>query len=138
MMPSRVEHANISVTDVDKAIRFFCTAMPDFQVRHDSGPGPKRWVHLGTDASYIAINQMPPPAEGTFQRDRPGYNHIGFVVDGADARHDRMLAAGYHEGFVPSPHPHRKRVYFLDNDGIEYEFVQYCSGKPEERSDYSL
>ena len=135
LMRSYLEHANISVTDVDKAVRFFHSAMPDFQVRHDSGPGPERWVHLGTDTSYIAINQMPPSANQTFQYHQPGYNHIGFVVDDADVLRERMLAAGYREGFIPPPHPHRKRVYFLDSDGIEYEFVQvlYRRCGPEKR-----
>ena len=46
-MESYVEHANISVTDVDAAIRFFTTVMPDFQVRHDTGPVAKR-MHLSS------------------------------------------------------------------------------------------
>lgn len=137
-MPSYVEHANISVNNVDEAIRFFHTAMPDLYVRHDSGPGPERWVHLGNETSYIAINQMPPPAEGEFQVQRPGFNHVGFVVDDADALHARMLAAGYREGYIPEPHPYRKRVYFLDKDGMEYEFVQYYSDEPRKRNDYEL
>ncbi|MBT3382012.1 MAG: VOC family protein [Lentisphaerae bacterium] len=137
-MESYVEHTNISVTDVDKSIRFFSTAMPDLRVRHDSGPGPKRWVHLGTDVTYISINQMPPPAEGEFECHRPGYNHIGFVVSDADVLRERMLEAGYQEGFVPEPHPHRKRVYFIDNDGMQYEFVQYYSDDVAEKNDYEL
>ena len=96
-MASYVEHANISVTDVDEAVRFFTTALPDFRVRHDSGPGPKRWVHLGTDATYISINQMPDPAEGKFLRHRPGYNHVGFGIEDADVVRERMLAAGYRD-----------------------------------------
>ena len=137
-MESYVEHTNISVTDVDKTLRFFKTALPDFRVRHDSGPGPKRWVHFGTDATYVSINQMEPPAEGTFARCRPGYNHVGFVVADADALRARMLAAGYKEGFVPKPHPHRKRVYIIDDDGMEYEFVEYYSDDPAEKNDYKL
>ena len=137
-MESYVEHTNISVTDVDEAIRFFTTALPDFWVRHDSGPGPKRWVHLGTDTTYISINQMPDPAGAKFLRHRPGYNHVGFVVEDADTLRERMLAAGYQEGFVPKPHLYRKRVYFIDNDGIEYEFVQYYSDDFAERNDYDV
>jgi len=136
-MPSYVEHANISVTDVDETLRFLRTAMPDFQVRHDSGRGPSRWVHLGTDTTYISITQMPPPAEGELEHQRPGVNHVGFVVDDVDALYERMQAAGYREGFVPSPHPSRKRVYFLDHDGMEYEFVEYYSQEAAERNDYS-
>ena len=137
-MESYVEHANISVTDVDATIRFLTTALPDFSVRHDSGPGRNRWVHLGTDTTYISINQMDDPAEGAFARHSPGYNHIGFAVADAESLRGRMLEAGYREGFVPEPHPHRRRVYFLDEDGMEYEFVQYYSDDFAERNDYEL
>ena len=137
-MESYVEHANISVTDLDAAIRFFTTAMPDFKVRHDSGAGPNRWVHLGSQTTYMAIDQMDDPGEGNFEHRCPVYHHVGFVVADADALRDRMLAAGYREGFVPGPHPHRKRVYFIDDDGMEYEFVQYHSDDFAERNDYDL
>ena len=49
-----------------------------------------------------------------------------------------MLAAGYEEGFIPDSHHHRKRVYFVDNDGLDYEFVQYYSDDFTERNDYDL
>lgn len=137
-MESYVEHTNISVTDVDEAIRFFTLAMPDFRVRHDSRPGPTRWVHLGTDSTYISINQMADPAKGKFVCSAPGYNHVGFVVADADALRQRMLAAGHREGFVPEPHPHRKRVYILDGNGMEYEFIQYYSDDFAKRNDYLL
>ena len=62
---------------------------------------------------------------------------VGVAVEDADALRERMLAAGYQEGYVPEPHPHRKRVYFIDPDGIEFEFIQYYSDDPAERNDYS-
>ena len=109
-MPSYMEHANVSVTDVDATIRFLQTAMPDFRVRHDSGLGPDRWVHVGTDVTYVCLNQMTPPPTDTCECRCAGINHLGFSVDDADALHKRMTAAGYREGFIPPPHPHRKRV----------------------------
>ena len=137
-MESYVEHTNISVTNVDEAIRYFTTAMPEFRVRHDSGPGPKRWVHLGTDTTYISINQMADPAEGRFQYRSPGYNHVGFVVADAEAVLARMVAAGYKEGYVAEKHPHRRRVYIVDHDGMEFEFIQYYSADFAERNDYVI
>ncbi|MBI5835030.1 MAG: VOC family protein [Armatimonadetes bacterium] len=136
-MGSNVEHANLSVRDVDASVRFLLAAMPDFVVRHDSGPGPGRWVHLGNDATYIALNAMDEPGDALFAHCRPGLNHIGFVVDDADALRERMLAAGYAEGYQPAQHPQRTRVYFVDGDGIEWEFVSYLPGGPALRNDYS-
>ena len=135
-MPSYMEHANISVTNVDGTLRFLQTSMPDFRIRHDSGLGPDRWVHVGTETAYVCLNQMTPPPTDTCECRTPGINHLGFAVDDADALHERMIKAGYREGFIPSPHPHRKRVYFIDDDGMEYEFIQYYSEDPSERNDY--
>ena len=136
-MNSAVEHVNLSVRDVDAAVRFLLTAMPDWMVRHDSGPGPGRWVHVGTETTYLALNQMDEPGDAAFTRSRPGFNHIGLVVDDAVAVRERLLAAGYAQGYVPPSHPQRVRVYLLDDDGIEYEFVSYAADDPALRNDYS-
>ena len=39
---------------------------------------------------------------------------------------------------VPNAHPHRKRVYFNDREGNDWEFVQYLSDDPADRNDYTL
>ena len=39
---------------------------------------------------------------------------------------------------VPNAHPHRKRVYFHDAEGNDWEFVEYLSRDPAERNDYAL
>jgi catechol 2,3-dioxygenase-like lactoylglutathione lyase family enzyme len=135
----RLEHANITVGDLDAAVDFLLTALPDFRVR-GAGVGPEglRWVHVGSDTSYIALNE----AAADASEQRPGHwhgvNHLGFAVDDAQAVRRRLLAKGYREGFVPEPHPHRQRIYFLDGDDNEWEFVEYFSDRPEERNDYSL
>lgn len=137
-MSGRLEHANITVGDLDAAVEFLLTAFPDFRVR-GSGVGPEglRWVHVGSDTSYIALNEA-----GDTSDERPGHwrgvNHLGFEVDDAQAVRRRLLAKGYREGFVPESHPHRQRIYFLDGDDNEWEFVEYSSDRPEERNDYSL
>ena len=46
------------------------------------------------------------------------------------------MAAGYKESTPPNTHPHRKRVYFYDPEGNDWEFVQYFSDDPAERNDY--
>ncbi len=139
----RLEHANITVANLDGAVEFLMTAFPEFKVRGggetDQGDWTQKWVHVGTDEYYICLNQAKPgiptpPARGTIA---PSYNHLGFEIEDAEELRDRMLAAGYKEGFVPPPHPHRRRVYFHDPDGLEWEFVQYFSEIPSEKNDYS-
>jgi hypothetical protein len=39
---------------------------------------------------------------------------------------------------VPNAHPWRKRMYFIDADGNDWEFVEYLSADPARRNDYSL
>lgn len=142
MGASYLEHLNLTVVDIDRTIRFLRTAMPEFEVRGtgaDNGGTLKRWVHLGTETSYVAIEdrgaQGPGPHEAYVH---PGVNHIGFVVEDADEVAERLRSAGYREKKSVMTHPHRKRIYFLDEDGIEYEFIQYLSEKLSERNDYDL
>ncbi len=136
-MNSYLEHANMHVGNLDEAIRFLTIACPEFTIRHDGVNEGKRWVHLGTETSYIALAEGWPEAVLRRPYADLGINHLAFVVDDADALRIRLLKAGYREGFVPPAHPQRKRVYFHDGDGFEWEFIQYYSEDPAERNDYS-
>ena len=49
-----------------------------------------------------------------------------------------IVAAGYVDSTVPNSHPFRKRVYFNDAEGNDWEFVEYLSQDPLERNDYEL
>ena len=57
-MTVRLEHANLSVHDIDAMIRFLRAAFPEFRIRRDATEADGlRWAHLGTDDTYIALNQ---------------------------------------------------------------------------------
>ena len=139
-MTIRLEHANMIVRDIDATAQFLQTAFPGFRVRREGGSGSDRWIHIGTDDTYIALNQAKsePAEEWQPYSGKPGVNHLGYEIDDADALRDRMRAAGYKDSTVPNHHPHRKRVYFNDPDGNDWEFVQYLSDDPAERNDYEL
>ncbi len=140
-MSVRLEHANLSVRDVEEMLRFLRTAFPEFRVRGE-GKNPRglRWVHLGTDETYIALNEvtMPPPTTRTLYGDTPGVNHLAYEVDDVEALRHRLAAAGYQDSTVPNAHPYRKRVYFNDREGNDWEFVEYLSDDPSKRHDYKL
>ena len=110
-----LEHANINVRNLDECVRFLTTACPDFEIRHQGISDGVPWAHIGTAETYIALNESP-ESEST----GGPMNHLGFVVDDTDALATRMQAAGFREGFISPDHPHRKRRYFLDADGIEW------------------
>ncbi len=134
-MVGELEHGNIRVGDLDEAVRFLTTALPNFRVRGGGSSGDgSRWLHVGTDNTYVALT------EATGDRrpsDGPGLNHLGFVVDDVDAVRERLAEAGYEQSSVGEPHRYRMRGYFFDRDGVEWEFVEYLTDDPAKRNDYS-
>jgi catechol 2,3-dioxygenase-like lactoylglutathione lyase family enzyme len=69
---------------------------------------------------------------------KPGTNHLGYEVDDVEGVRRRLAEAGYRDTTVPNDHPHRRRVYFTDVEGNDWEFVEYRSSDPAQRNDYAL
>lgn len=142
-MEPYVEHANITVLDLDEAVKFITTAFPHFEVRGDGeenhGDWKLKWLHVGTDDTYIAFMTTDVAASSDRKpQDATGMNHVGFVIDDTEAMKERMVAAGYKAGYATPHHPCRKRLYVTDPTGLSWEFVQYLSDDPAERNDYKL
>ena len=145
-MSSYLEHANITVRNLDEAIQFIQTALPDFKVRDRSIIDGRDWAHVGTDTSYLALVQGLDSREATkgpptrnVDMGSAGFNHLGFVVDDLHGVLNRLRSKGYARGFNDGDvieHPHRRSAYILDNDGNEYEFMQYLTDDPAERNQY--
>ena len=57
-------------------------------------------------------------------------------MDDLDAVVKRLEHAGYRRGLPVAPHRHRKRTYFHDAAGLEWELVEYTSDDPAERHAY--
>jgi catechol 2,3-dioxygenase-like lactoylglutathione lyase family enzyme len=140
-MAIRLEHANLTVRDIGEMIRFLQTAFPKFRVRGEGiSQDGGRWVHVGTQETYIALNPAKAELERrwTPYRGLQGVNHLAYEVDDVEALCRRMKSAGYRESTPPNAHPHRKRRYFYDAEGNDWEFVEYLSQDPAERNDYKL
>jgi catechol 2,3-dioxygenase-like lactoylglutathione lyase family enzyme len=140
-MSVRLDHANLATRDIEGMIRFLTTAFPDFRVRGEGTMlSGARWVHVGTQETYLALNQASAdrPEPWIPYGGKPGLNHLGFEVDDADALRQRLRAAGYRDSTIPNAHPHRKRVYFHDAEGNDWEFVEYLSDDPAKRNDYEV
>ncbi len=143
-MKIQLEHANLTVESISEAKRFLRAAFPDFRTRgggnlHDN-PDLGRWEHFGNDETYLALqenSQHISKAEVRYLND--GINHLGFVVEQLESLMDRMNDAGYAITEVSdlNGHPHRRRAYYIDGNGFEWEFVEYLSAKVEERNDYT-
>lgn len=136
----RMEHANVSVRHLDESVRFLKAAFPEFEIRREGSKDGCRWLHIGSDDTYIALNEATVEAEERWvpYAGKPGVNHLGFEVDDVEALRERLADAGFRDSTYPNHHPHRRRVYFYDADGNDWEFVEYFSDDPEERNDYEL
>ncbi|MCS5536749.1 MAG: VOC family protein [Candidatus Poseidoniaceae archaeon] len=139
-MKPYLEHVNITTTSIDELVVFLQTAVPQWKVRNGSEGSEKncRWLHMGSDENYIAIEERDGPDKSPHQAYfHPGLNHYGIVVENVESLMERMIGAGYSEGAHVLEHPFRKRCYFFDHDGAEWEFVEYLSEVPSEMNDYS-
>ena len=126
MTEATLEHVNVTVADAKATAARLC-AMFDWKIRWEGDSIHEGYsVHVGGEKSYIALyspKTKPDKAtESYFALN--GLNHVGITVDDLDGAEDRVRAAGYkpysHADYEPG-----RRFYFHDDDGIEYEVVQY-------------
>lgn len=139
-MTAYLEHANITVPDIDAAIAFLQVIEPDLVVRHDETPeGSYRWAHIGAGNCYIAL-QEPHLGSDPQSNRRPykdyGVNHLGWIVDDFDAVIGRLKAGGYREGIPGESSRYRKRAYYYDSAGFEWEIIAYFTENLDERYSY--
>lgn len=131
-----LEHANITVNDLQGAIKFFQTAFPHFKIR-GGGNDMREWIHLGDDDTYIAINQAKQSdLKADKNYDSIGINHLGFVVQDVEEIANNLLSNGYKRDYPKQVEQFRIRDYFADADGNQYEFVQYLSEVVQEKNSY--
>ena len=127
---ARLEHVNVTVADPD-ATAATLRDLFDWKVRW-AGPGMTtgRAVHVGDDASYVALFSYGKPEEPAQEsyRTRGGLNHIAVVVDDLEATEARVKRAG----FVPKNHADYepgRRFYFVETNGVEIEVVCYAKAR---------
>ena len=135
-----IEHLNITVPDIDAAIKFIQIVAPDFSVRKDEKPpGSYRWVHIGNDQCYFALQEphlgtTPEVAKQTYKNF--GVNHIALVVEDIVSIEKTLVKAGYKRSIDTPIEMFRKRLYFFDHAGFEWELVEYTSTLPSEKYHY--
>lgn len=141
----RIEHVNLVVTAIYPTVNFLRAAFPHWDIRGEGGGEwagiPRRWAHIGDDANYLTLNEfhLPEAARGRhrdLQSSEPGLAHIGFEIADLDAVVERLRAAGYEPDHLGEDHPHRRNLYYVNEEGLEFEFVEYFSDKPEEKNLY--
>ncbi len=136
-MVTRIEHVNITVPDIDAAIRFLKIVAPDFDVRKDNNPSDSyRWVHIGNEDYYFALQEAHLDADPMKQLQsykNYGVNHVALVVSNVKEIEEKLINGGYKKGIETPLEKYRKRIYYFDDAGLEWELVEYDSDKPDEK-----
>ena len=109
--------------------------VPVENVQSGAGTRDSHW-RLSVFANELMTGIMSPTSSPLSRVTVASLRDLGYEVDDAAALRERMLAAGYEESTPPNHHRYRRRVYFLDPDGNDWEFVQYFSAAPAERNEY--
>jgi catechol 2,3-dioxygenase-like lactoylglutathione lyase family enzyme len=136
-MITKIEHVNITVPDIDAAVSFIKIVAPDFEImKDDKSLNDKRWMHIGNEEFYFALQEAhidvnPKKQNQTYIN--YGFNHVGLVVNGIDNIEKKLLESGYNKGIDTPIEKFRKRAYFYDNAGFEWELVEYLSKKKEDK-----
>lgn len=132
---SKIEHLNITVPNIDEAIKFIQIVAPDFKVRKDvKSSTSHRWAHVGNGECYFALQEShfgsePDSPRTTYKN--YGVNHIAIVVDDILKVENELVKYGYKRSIETPKEKYRKRLYFFDNFGFEWELVEYTSQEPE-------
>ena len=134
---SKLEHANLSVTDLDATTRFITAALPEFSIRGEGRDDSGRpWRHVGTRHHYIALQAVPGRESRVPYGNTTGLNHLGWEVEDVAQVEARLRAAGFEPNLRFDDHPARRRIYFHDPDGNDWEFVQYLTDDLDARHSY--
>lgn len=122
----RLEHANITVSDVRRTAKYLDDVF-GWKIRWEGASIHDGYsIHVGGEKSYLALYQ-PPKSNGAANDSYThtgGLNHLAVVVDNLDDIEARVKSAGFapqnHANYEPG-----RRFYFDDHDGIEIEVVEY-------------
>ena len=121
-----IDHAAISVRDLEKSREFYCTVLGlKVSEREYQKPGIEYFLDCGT--SLIGLIQGDPAGEKHLLQDAGlGGNHVSFRVDTADF--DRHVEALTKAGIQITFTKKRERsysCYFLDPDGNKLEITAW-------------
>ncbi len=123
----RLEHANITVENIDTSFQFY-SALFGFEKRWEGMAtgevGPIRAVHAGNGHTYLALFEAERKGRRPADYGIAGVNHIGFEVDDLEIYRQRLEELGVSVHLEADYEP-GKRIYFYDPDGIEIELVEY-------------
>lgn len=121
---TRFEHINLSCKDIDATKKFYETLFPDWYVRAEGVFNGDRWMHLGNNQFYLALNNDSEQERVHQAYESIGINHVGFVIKDGEAMTKLLSAEGIEYYTMTAPET-KHRIYVNDPDGNEIELVEY-------------
>ena len=122
MTQGRIEHVNLTVSDVERSAGLFEKLLGWRRRWRGAAQRGGETIHVGEETTYLALY--------TDGRDHAGQakgrplNHVGLLVDDLDAA-DRVVREHGLEPYGHDDYEPGRRFYFFDWDGIEFEVVSY-------------
>jgi glyoxylase I family protein len=122
MTQGRIEHVNLTVTDVERSAELFERLLGWRRRWRGEAMNYGETIHVGEDTTYLALYSDRRDHAGQ-EKGRP-LNHVGLLVGDLAAAEKVVLDHGLvpfgHDDYAPG-----RRFYFYDWDGIEFEVVTY-------------
>jgi catechol 2,3-dioxygenase-like lactoylglutathione lyase family enzyme len=122
MTQGRIEHVNLTVTDIEKSAALFEKLLGWRQRWRGPSRNGGETIHVGEDTTYLSLYSD--GREHAGQRKGRPMNHVGLLVGDLDAAErvvrEHQLEPWGHDDYEPG-----RRFYFFDWDGIEFEVVSY-------------
>jgi catechol 2,3-dioxygenase-like lactoylglutathione lyase family enzyme len=120
----RFEHINLSCKNIDTSKEFYQTLFPNWYVRAEGVYNGRRWMHLGDNQFYLALNDEPEQEHVHIAYENIVINHVGFVIKDGEAMKN-LLDDEKIEYYTMSAPETKHRIYINDPDGNEIELVEY-------------
>jgi catechol 2,3-dioxygenase-like lactoylglutathione lyase family enzyme len=142
---SGLDHVGLTVEDLDRSIRFYCTVLDCIVQERAVISGVEVETVTGVAGAVIHTADLTLPGGGMLEllqylgparrlvqsRFEAGHSHIAFTVDDVDAARLRALSAGAADCSLPvklnepgSSWDQARVCYALDPDGRTIEFVE--------------
>jgi catechol 2,3-dioxygenase-like lactoylglutathione lyase family enzyme len=79
-----LEHVNLVVKNIPKALTFYQAAFPEWYVRGSGGGEwfgkPRKWLHFGNEQQYIALSNHGEGNNRELSGHQVGFAHFAYVV----------------------------------------------------------
>lgn len=128
-MITRIAHVAYRVTDMEKAIRFYCDGLGLQQKFSLKDPEGKPWIEYleivplqFLELFYDSKNQKAQEKDP----DCPGYLHLSLETDNLKELREELISRGIQpDGEIKMQNDHTWQMWVTDSDGNRIEFMEY-------------